>query len=388
MTEPPAWVVYAESALPADRTNAPAATGPFQHLRYALYLGEAESPAELLYATGSDLPLRGQRASTAVPFGDHQLLLVTTSDVTLGSATSRLLPSAIAIVGAALAGAAALVTDRLLRKRDEAQEAYGEQRQRAETLQRSLLPARLPTIGHLATATRYWPAERESEVGGDFFDVFPLDGRRTAVVIGDVCGKGITAAALTGLARHTIRAAARHVTSPSDVLLWTHDAVEAHGIGTYVTACFGILSLHDDGTVGFEVALGGHPAPIIATADGRVARFGQPGTVLGLVPPSVTTTATTLFPGDTLVLYTDGITDAPGDAAISDDALLAAVGAHHGESPDAVADGVRRLIDDHRPEGSDDDIALVIVRVEPEVAAEPIGPAPTDTVAGATTPVP
>ena len=106
---------------------------------------------------------------------------------------------------------------------------------------------------------RYWPASATDEVGGDFYDLFPVDGGRWGVAIGDVCGRGIDAAALTGVIRNTIRAAARHLRSAEEVLRWTHEAILTYGSDTYCTACFAFLDVDDDGSARLELALGGHP---------------------------------------------------------------------------------------------------------------------------------
>ena len=106
------------------------------------------------------------------------------------------------------------------------------------TLRRGLIAFDLSSISPgLEVVSGYWPATDDTTVGGDFYDVFAIDDRRWGVVIGDVCGKGVDAAALTALTRHTIRAAARHVSSPAGVLRWAHEAIEAaHHGATYATA--------------------------------------------------------------------------------------------------------------------------------------------------------
>jgi PAS domain S-box-containing protein len=154
------------------------------------------------------------------------------------------------------------------------------QRKIATTLQASLLPAKLPDIGGLDLAVRYWATGEGTVVGGDFYDVFDLDAEHWAVVIGDVCGTGPAAAALTGLARHTIRASAWHGASHDEVLRNVNTAVLRSGQITFCTAVYGTLAHAPDGFT-FEMASGGHPLPIVHRAGGGTETLGQPGTLLG-----------------------------------------------------------------------------------------------------------
>ncbi|MGH9132311.1 MAG: PP2C family protein-serine/threonine phosphatase, partial [Ilumatobacteraceae bacterium] len=283
----PRFVVYAESPLPADPTTAERSTGAFSQLDYALYLGAGEQRENLLYANVADLPITGRRAAATIDFGDTQIVIATQAGGDLGGTLSRVLPWLVAGIGLALAVGASMMTEWLLRRRETAERLtadvvrlYDEQRRLAETLQRSLLPSQLQAPSGMAVAGRYWPADSESEVGGDFYDLFPLDDGRWAIVIGDVCGKGVDAAALTGLTRHTVRAAARHVLSPAEALTWTHEAIDSYSGETYCTVCVGFLARDPSGQVELTLALGGHPGPLLCRADGTVEEIGLPGTVL------------------------------------------------------------------------------------------------------------
>ena len=154
------------------------------------------------------------------------------------------------------------------------------QREIARTLQRSLLPATLPDMPGLSAAVRYWPHGEASEVGGDFYDIFGLehDGH-FAVVLGDVCGTGPAAAALTGLARHTIRDSAWHGDPPEKVLAALNRAVRRSGTDTFVTCIYATIDT-TPGAVTLTVACGGHPLPVHIGSDGR-STLGLPGTLLG-----------------------------------------------------------------------------------------------------------
>ena len=243
---------------------------------------------------------------------------------------------------------------------------YEQQRTIAVTLQRSLLPSHLPTPEWFNAEGRYWPGEEGTEVGGDFYDLFKVGDDRWALTIGDVSGKGVEAAALTAVARHTARSAARHVDSPSDVLLRIHDALQTYDGTNYCTVCFAFLE-RIDGTITAHVALGGHPHPLLRRPDGQIELLGRPGTLLGLVPPHTYNTRTQLRPGDALVLYTDGVTDAPGELAVTVEELGDTISGA-GPSPTAIATAIGNLLDTRRPEGVSDDTALLIVEISRALA--------------------
>jgi serine phosphatase RsbU (regulator of sigma subunit) len=374
------YVVYAESALPAERTGAPRPSAPFETLDYAIYLGASDDPDGLLYTSRDEPGITGRRSSTTVAFGDRQLTLVAATSANLAGTLSRLLPFLIGVGGLAFAAAAGWSTQRLERGRRRAEaltenvsQLLAEQQHRTDTLQRSLLPRELVAPAGLAIAGRYWPAGADNEIGGDFYDLFQVDAERWAVVIGDVCGKGVEAAALTGVTRHTIRAAARHLRSPAEVLWWTHEAIRGFGAATYCTVCFAYLTVND-GRVTFEVAVGGHPLPVRCRANGVVETIGVPGTVLGLLEPKLTSATTELDDGDTVVLYTDGITDAPPGEAVPIEELFDVVRAHRDNDPEELADAIRVSIEAHRPIGRGDDTALLVLRVGVGVGDPPRQP--------------
>jgi serine phosphatase RsbU (regulator of sigma subunit) len=238
-----------------------------------------------------------------------------------------------------------------------------QQRSIAATLQQALLPPALPAISGLDVAARYWPAGA-SPVGGDFYDVFAMGEQEWAFVIGDVCGTGSDAAALTSIARHTIRAAARHDVAAPDVMAWVNEAVLHSNRHLFCTACFVTLRAQDDA---WELAstAAGHPLPIVTTASGP-ATVGQPGTLLGALPEITTTTGRTqLRAGDVAVLYTDGITDLPPPYGTTADDLAALVHELRDlPSADAVADAIHRSLLTRVPDTNRrDDVALLVVRV-------------------------
>ena len=244
------------------------------------------------------------------------------------------------------------------------------QRLIAITLQASLLPSSLPAIPAVDLAVRYWAAGEGTEVGGDFYDVFQVGDDHWAVVIGDVCGTGPRAATLTGLARHTIRAAAWAGASGEEVLRQLNQAIWRSDRSTFCTAVYCELRHLADGVV-LDVTAGGHPLPILRRADGSNQLLGTPGTLLGGFPESESTTCTTkLSAGDAVVLYTDGVTDLAPPHGLSPEAMqeIAVSAAASGASADAIAEALGDSIAAELPLADrNDDIALLVLRIDPAV---------------------
>ncbi|MEU8591936.1 SpoIIE family protein phosphatase [Streptomyces sp. NPDC048664] len=269
--------------------------------------------------------------------------------------------------------------EELLRGRKAAEEA----RRQAEAdrarlqdalavLQQSLLPAALPPIPGMETAAHYHTASPD-QLGGDFYDVFPIDARRFAFFLGDVCGKGPQAAAVTSLTRHTLRAAAMHNSDPvaalSTLNTVLHERYASGGDPRYCTTVLGTLEPDPTtGNVAVHLASGGHPPALVVRADGTAGFLPTPGGLLvGILPTApFSTAATTLAPGDTLLLYTDGITEARTGEDLTtlfgDEALLAFAAHHAGRSPHAVIDALSGLLHSFG-DGLDDDTALLALGV-------------------------
>ena len=224
---------------------------------------------------------------------------------------------------------------------------YERERTIAQTLQRSLRPGALPAVSGLSAAVRFRAAGESVELGGDFYDLFRAHAGTWAALIGDVQGKGPDAAAVTALARHTLRAAAAYEERPSDVLALLHRALrEQRSDGRFCTVAHVHMRI-ETGRVRLELACGGHPLPLVVHADGRVEPVGRLGTLLGTdIEPQLYDVAVDLEPGCVLVLYTDGVTEVRrrrrevfGHRELTD--LLSGCG---GLPPDAVADQVERAV--------------------------------------------
>ncbi|MDQ3680510.1 MAG: SpoIIE family protein phosphatase [Actinomycetota bacterium] len=236
----------------------------------------------------------------------------------------------------------------------------------ARTLQASLLPPHLPEIPGLDVAARYRSAEDGLEVGGDFYDLFDIGGEGWGVVMGDVCGKGPEAAALTAVARHTVRAAAMREPRPSGVLVQLNDAVLRHDADErFCTAVYARLVPKPEG-VNLWLSCGGHPLPLVLRADGSVETAGRPGTLLGLFEePDLSDTHAELAPGDAVVLFTDGATEAKRrHVLLGEDRLGAIVSTCAGLRADEVARRVEDAVLTFHDEGTPkDDLAIMVLRV-------------------------
>jgi Stage II sporulation protein E (SpoIIE)/GAF domain len=202
---------------------------------------------------------------------------------------------------------------------------YASARHIARTLQQSLLPRAMPEIPHVHLAARYRAAAEGQDVGGDFYDTFAIGEGRWGIAIGDVCGKGPEAAALTALARYTIRAVADR--GPAQVLSLLNEAVlRDQGVDNrFLTALFAELT-HTDGAIAVELAAGGHPAPYVQRAGGTVETVAVKGPVVGVVPGvDYAATRVTLSVGDKLIFYTDGLADARAPDLVLSEVELAAL---------------------------------------------------------------
>ena len=242
---------------------------------------------------------------------------------------------------------------------------YTERSYIARTLQESLLPVELPDIPGVEAAARFRPTGEGNEVGGDFYDMFETGNRAWTVVMGDVCGKGPDAAAVTALARYTLRAAAMRERLPSRSLAVLNEALlRQRDDRRFCTVAYAYIEKLDRGARA-EVACGGHPLPLLLRSDGSVETVGAPGTLLGVVPdPDLEDRAVTLEPGDALVFYTDGVIESRGDATVLDERRLAElVATCAGTGADAIAAKVEEaavLSQGGRPR---DDIAVLVLRV-------------------------
>lgn len=242
----------------------------------------------------------------------------------------------------------------------------------SETLQASLLPPRPPTIPGLQVATRYRPAHGAVSVGGDFYDVFRLRTNDWGVVLGDVCGKGVQAAQLTALTRYTLRAAAGHHPAPADVLRELNSTLvdEPELDERFASAIYACLELDVCGAW-LTMAVAGHPLPIVVRRAGWIDTRGQPGSLLGLFDDiDVGEDRVGLGPGDAIVFFTDGVTEARNEAGeeYADEALPDILLANSDQDADGLADAVIAGLDSFSARPVGDDVAVLVVRVPQDAA--------------------
>jgi PAS domain S-box-containing protein len=235
----------------------------------------------------------------------------------------------------------------------------------ARTLQRSLLPPELPAIPGIELSARYHPAGEGMDIGGDFYDVFSQADGDWAVIIGDVCGKGVEAAAVTGLARYGLRAILHNGQSVGEALEALNDEMRTtSGTPTFCTVAYAQLS-PAEGSVAAKVVCAGHPTPLVLRATGEVERAGAPGTLIGVLedleldPQSIL-----LGPGDALFLYTDGVVAGLAGEEAAEALLSGFLAGCGGLDAEGIADSLDRALGDaatrHR-----DDSAFMVVRVAP-----------------------
>jgi PAS domain S-box-containing protein len=233
----------------------------------------------------------------------------------------------------------------------------------AQTLQRSLLPPDLPVLPGIEAAAGYFPAGDENDVGGDFYDLYESEPGVWTVLVGDVAGKGAEAAALTSLARYTLRTASALDTSPVRNLRLLNDALLAREAGT-CTVLYARLRPQGDHVL-VTAAAAGHPAPLVLRASGEIEELTAAGTLLGAVEaPRLQCREGRLEAGDLVLFYTDGATDVRVAGGVLGERVLreqvASCGDCSAEDVVArVAAGVRAAQDGRL----DDDLALLALRV-------------------------
>jgi sigma-B regulation protein RsbU (phosphoserine phosphatase) len=256
----------------------------------------------------------------------------------------------------------------LLAARRRAEESEARATELAHTLQATFLPPDVLSVPGLDVAGAYRPAGDGGQAGGDFYDVFETGRGTWAAVLGDVCGKGPGAAVLTALARYTVRAEALRTPYPSAVLATLHEVFVRHHPDQFCTALFLVLEPLAGGAR-IAVSSGGHQLPLCLRAGGHFETVGQAGTILGVLDtPRLADTTTLLAPGDMLVLYTDGVTEARrGREFFDDDRLCEAVSgaAATGGGAQHVADSVVAAALDFQDGDARDDIAVVVISVPP-----------------------
>jgi serine phosphatase RsbU (regulator of sigma subunit)/anti-sigma regulatory factor (Ser/Thr protein kinase) len=237
----------------------------------------------------------------------------------------------------------------------------------AQALQQALLPRALPSAAGVRFAATYQPVSFGAEVGGDFYDVVAISPGRWLAAIGDVCGKGPRAASRTSLVRDVLRVLVRQGTALSTAVGLLHEMMmEAKDPDQFATVAVALVTrLPNRPALGIELILAGHEQPALVRADGSVQLVGTHGSAVGLVPKFTTyPTNHILTPGDTLVFYTDGITERRyADEQFGQERIVHTLASAAGDPADQLITDLLRAAHDFSPEPHQDDIAIMAVQV-------------------------
>ena len=254
--------------------------------------------------------------------------------------------------------------EELLSARRRAEESEAKAMALASTLQASFLPPVIVSPPWLDVGGAYRPAGDGSEVGGDFYDVFETGRGTWAIALGDVCGKGVSAAVVTALAHYTLRAEALRTPYPSAVLAGLHDALLRYHPEHFCTALFVAIDHSAEG-IRLNVASGGHHLPLRRRADGSFDTIGGAGTILGMLDrPRLADSSASLEPGEVVVLYTDGVTEGRRDRQFFDDERLLRVITDSAALPaQQIADAIVASALDFQNGDAKDDMAVVVMKV-------------------------
>lgn len=247
---------------------------------------------------------------------------------------------------------------------------FAQQAAITETLMRDLLPPRLRQVGGVEFAGGYRPAQDSERVGGDFYAVHPAGtgaaaSRETLAVLGDVCGKGLEAAVLTGKIRSALHALLPMADDHLTMLRLLNDALLDDDNARFVTLVLASVTRHG-ADVGLRLTCAGHPPPLIIRADGRVEEAATLGTLVGALPEvEATTYRTRLAPGETCLMYTDGIPEAHGGPIgrdqFGEERLQRAAAECAGMPAEAVVERVQMLAAEWVGTGVHDDMAVLAV---------------------------
>lgn len=365
------FAVYAEKPLPVNRRSKLEKNSAFSDLNYALYLGHSKRTGDVLVTSLKHLPIEGRQASDVVPFGAGVFTIVVSPNGSLGGAFFERLPWIIALVGLLLSLAAALMTDRLARRRRRAEqlagvldrvaaenrEMYTEQRSIAQTLQHALLPDTLPELDGLQVGARYVPAASGIDVGGDWYDLVDAGDGRVLVMIGDVSGHGLRAATTMASLRHAALAYAAQDPSPSSVLAQLSDFVNGGPHDYFATM---LCSLVDVGAHRLTLASAGHLPPLVIDgAGGRFVEF-EANVPIGVARKSpYLETAVSVRPNTTLIAFTDGLVERRGEVL---DVGLARLRDAATDTALELEDLLIELAQGLPSEGHHDDTAIVGIR--------------------------
>jgi hypothetical protein len=360
---PAGTVLYREQMLGPVAPPRQVGTAPFSELEVTLYATTKPDVAQVLVSTTKRLPLSGSVHRQLLDVGNAKwLLAVEARRPLVGSLTSKApwFTLGVGVLGSLLIAA---VVDISARRRNSAIALYETEHQVAETLQRSLLP-QLPELAGLDLAARYIASGAGQQVGGDWFDVFPIAGGRAGIVVGDVIGHDLTAASEMAQIRSALRAYAVDGDPPVDVITRLDRLVDALRLTQLVTVFYGVLDPPDDaGRRTLRYSNAGHLPPIVRRADGAIDTIADGDSAVLGAPMTIEHTQGehVVRPGDVLVLFTDGLVEVPGGSLDDGLARLAdTIAVPGGDDAEAMCD---QVLAGMTPATLRDDIALLAVRI-------------------------
>jgi hypothetical protein len=361
---PAGTVLYRETALGPLAPPRAAASAPFAELDVAIYGAPSVRPATVLSSTTPDLPLHGDVRNVPLAAGASQWLVSVKAKRPLVGGVAAAAWWITLIAGVAGSLLIALVIETVARRRDAALALYASEHQVAETLQRSLLP-KLPAIPGLDLAARYLAGGSGQEVGGDWFDAFPVSGGRVGIAVGDVIGHDLAAASAMAQIRAALRAYAVDGDPPKTVINRLDHLVDALGLTQLVTVVYGVLDPPaPDGSRLLTHTNAGHLPPLLRTASGQVQQISGGDSIVIGAPLAVdhSQAEQRLEPGSTLLLFTDGLVEVPGRSLEETlDELAATLAAQDpGADPESVCDHVLASASSRELR---DDIALLAIRI-------------------------
>ncbi|HZV26499.1 MAG TPA: SpoIIE family protein phosphatase, partial [Acidothermaceae bacterium] len=368
----PAYAIYAERAIPANRKVEVESNSAFSDLRYATYLGTTTNPSQLTTTdvSPSQLPLKGAER-IAVPFGDTTVTLVAAPVGHLGGSLGANLPWIVLALGVALTITSAFVAVQLASRRREAERnsetisglysdldrLYAEQRTIAVTLQRALLPRRIPSIDNLEIASRYVAGADGVDVGGDWYSLVQIDDQRFGFVVGDVSGRGVGAATIMAQLRYTVRAYLLEGHGPGAVLGMCSGQLDIDVDGHFATVLVGVGDL---GSREITIANAGHMNPLLVAAAGETSFVDTTvGPPIGIGSSTYAETTVAMAPGSTLLAFTDGLIERRGEDIDRGFERLADAATEFGPTLDGV---LSRLLTTVAEDTARDDIAILAFR--------------------------
>lgn len=379
------FVVYAERAIPSNRQVAIEQDSGFADLRFATYVGTTLDSRSLATTNlpENQLPISGRTVRETVPFGDSVITVVAGARGHLGGALARYLPWMLLGAGLLLTALTVAFADRLVRRswaaetaatelaalNEEVNRLYERERTTAETLQHALLPRTLPRVGPVETASRYVAGAAGVDIGGDWYSLWPVDDEHFAFVVGDVSGRGLSAARVMARLRYVLLAYLSEGHSPAKALQMCTQHIDIESDDHFATAIVGTASSR---IRELQLASAGHLPPLLINDDGSCVFLETPTQLpLGIAGEAYHQTTFTLPPGATLICFTDGLVERRGESI--DDGLqrLAVAARQPGHSLEGLLDGLLASVTEG---GFEDDTAILALRWTLIPAARSIEP--------------